>query len=48
MSRVSKSVGRECAAFGCSTTFYNYDGTPSGLHFFITTRIQRNAFGVMI
>ena len=34
MSRVSKSVGRECAAFGCSNTFYNYDRTPSGLHFF--------------
>ena len=34
MSRVSKSAGRECAAFGCSNTFYNYDGTPSGLHFF--------------
>ena len=32
--RTSKSVGRECAAFGCSNTFYRYDGTPSGLHFF--------------
>ena len=34
MSRVSKSVGSECAAFSCSTYFHNYDGTPSGLHFF--------------
>ena len=34
MSRVSKSVGSECAAFGCSNTFCNYDGTPSCLHFF--------------
>ena len=34
MSRVSKSVGRECAAFGYSNTFNNYDGTPTGLHFF--------------
>ena len=32
MSRVSKSVGRECAAFKCSNTFYNYDGIPSGLN----------------
>ena len=34
MSRVSKSVGGESAAFGCSNTFYNYDGTPCDLHFF--------------
>jgi len=34
MSRVSKSVGRECAAFSCLNPFYNFDGTPSGLHFF--------------
>ena len=34
MSRVSKSVGGECAECGCSNTFYNYHGTPSGLHFF--------------
>ena len=34
MSRVSKSAGREYAAFGGSNLFYNYDGTPSGLHSF--------------
>ena len=34
MSRVSKSAGSECAAFGYSNTFHNYDGTLSGLHFF--------------
>ena len=34
MSQASKSVGRECAPFGCSKAFYNYEGTPSGLHFF--------------
>ena len=34
MSPASKSAGSECAAFGGSNPFYNYDGTPSGLHFF--------------
>ena len=28
------SLGRECAAYGCSNTFYNLDGSPSSLHFF--------------
>ena len=47
MSRVSKSVGRECAAFSCLNPFYNFDGTKvvcisSSSH----KRIQRNVFGV--
>ena len=29
-----KSLGRQCAAYGCYNTFYKTDGTPSGLHFF--------------
>lgn len=29
-----RSLGRQCGAFGCCNTFYNVDGTPSGLHFF--------------
>ena len=28
------SVGRECCAYGCSSTFYNSDGLATGLHFF--------------
>ena len=28
------SLGRECAAYGGSNTFYNSDGSPSGLHIF--------------
>ena len=49
MSRVSKSAGREFAAFGCSNTFYNYDGTPSGLHFFkFPQKNPENVFGVML
>ena len=28
------SLGRECAAYGHSNTFYNSDGSPSGLHIF--------------
>ncbi|XP_065064833.1 uncharacterized protein LOC135691031 [Rhopilema esculentum] len=28
------SLGRECAAFGCSNTFYNSDGVSTGIHFF--------------
>ena len=29
-----KSLGRQCAAYGCYSTFYKTDGLPSGLHFF--------------
>ena len=29
-----RSLGRQCAAYGCYNTFYNTDGNPSGLHFF--------------
>ena len=29
-----KSLGRQCAAYGCYSTFYKTDGGPSGLHFF--------------
>ena len=29
-----RSLGRQCAAYGCYNTFYNTDGTASGLHFF--------------
>ena len=29
-----KSLGRQCAAFGCYNFSYNTDGSPSGLHFF--------------
>ena len=28
------SLGRECACFGCGSTFYNKDGSASGIHFF--------------
>ena len=28
------SLGRECCAYGCSSTFYNSDGLATGLHFF--------------
>ena len=27
------SLGRECCAYGCSSTFYNSDGLATGLHF---------------
>ena len=26
--------GEECASFGCSNTFYNSEGTATGIHFF--------------
>ena len=26
--------GKECAAFGCSNSFYNSEGTATGIHFF--------------
>ena len=26
--------GKECAAFGCSDTFYDSEGTATGIHFF--------------
>ena len=26
--------GKECAAFGCSNTFYDSEGTATGIHFF--------------
>ena len=29
-----RSLGRQCAAYGCYNTFYKTDGSPSGLHFF--------------
>ena len=29
-----RSLGHQCAAYGCYNTFYNTDGTASGLHFF--------------
>ena len=29
-----RSLGRQCAAYGCYSNFYNTDGTASGLHFF--------------
>ena len=25
--------GQECAAFGCSNTFYDSEGTATGIHF---------------
>ena len=28
------SLGRECAAFGCSSRFYKNDGSKSGIQFF--------------
>ena len=29
-----RSLGRECAAYGCTNTFYNTEGAATGLHFF--------------
>ena len=26
--------GKECAALGCSKTFYNNKGTPTGIYYF--------------
>ena len=34
VKKKKRSLGRQCAAFGCYNTFYNTDGYPSGLHFF--------------
>ena len=28
--------GKECAAFGCSNTFYDSEGTATGIHFFLS------------
>ena len=28
------SLGRECASYGCSNTFYNSVGHATGIHFF--------------
>ena len=30
----NSSLGRECACYGCGSTFYNKDGSPSGINFF--------------
>ena len=29
-----RSLGRECAAYGCTNTFYNTEGAATGLRFF--------------
>ncbi len=34
IKRKKRSLGKQCASFGCYNTFCNTDGTQSGLHFF--------------
>ena len=29
-----QSLGRQCAAYQCYSSFYTTEGTPTGLHFF--------------
>ncbi len=34
LKKKRRSPGRECAAYGCTNTFYNTEGAATGLHFF--------------